>query len=71
MYKCIESFVIDIVDGDGFTIEESGDLVEEGSIWEINEEAINILDADIHLENENSWIEISREILEQCFIKIK
>ncbi|CEQ04103.1 Uncharacterised protein [[Clostridium] sordellii] len=71
MYKCIEGFTVDICDGDGFTIEESGFVVEEGSIWEVNEEAINLLGADIHLENDDSWIEISKEILEECFIKIK
>lgn len=56
---------------DGFTVEESGFVVEEGSIWEVNEEAINLLDSDIHLENDDSWIEISKEVLEECFIKIE
>ncbi|MDU7904720.1 MAG: hypothetical protein E7J25_01010 [Paeniclostridium sordellii] len=71
MYKCIEGFMVDICDGDGFTVEESGFVVEEGSIWEVNEEAINVLGADVHLENNDSWIEISKETLEECFIKMK
>lgn len=70
-YKCIKGFILDIYDGDGFTMEEGGFMVEEGSMWEVNEEAINVLGTDVHIENEKGWIEITNEMLENHFIKIK
>lgn len=70
MFECVDSFVIDVVDGDGFMFEEGGFIVEKGSIWEVNEEAINVTGADIHIENESGWIELSREMLSQFFRKL-
>lgn len=70
IYKCIEGFVVDTVDGDGFTIEEGNFIVEEGSIWEVNDEAVNVTGGEIHLENEKNWIEVSVETLEQCFVNV-
>lgn len=70
-YKCIKGFVVDSVDGDGFLTENDGYLVKEGTIWEINEEAINVLGADVHIENdEYGWLEISNEALSEYFEKM-
>ena len=71
MYKCIKSFIVDICDGDGFITEHSGFMVDEGTYWNVNEEAINILGADIHLENDNNWIEVSKDVFNKCFIKVE
>lgn len=71
MYKCIKGFAIDVCDGDGLTIEECGFIVEENSVWEVNEEAVNVLGADIHLENDSNWIELSKDTLKEHFVKIK
>ena len=71
MYNCVESFVVDVCDGDGFILEEGGFLVEEGSMWEVNEEAVNVTGAYIHIENKNAWLELSKEMLKQHFVKIK
>lgn len=70
-YKCIKGFVVDICDGDGFTVEESGMVIEEGDIWETNEEAVNVLGTEVHIETENSWIELSQEELDKYFEAIE
>lgn len=74
-YKCIRTFEVDEVDGDGF---RTGDFkyVEGGSIWQENEDAVNVLGTETHLEcvkaenDEIPWIEISKEALVKDFEEI-
>lgn len=66
-YRCIKGFVVDICDGDGFRIEEDGMVIEVGEIWTTDDEGVNILGCDIHMENETSWLEVSKEELEKYF----
>lgn len=69
-YKCIKDFVVDSVDGDGFLVESAGCFIKEGTIWEANEEAINVLGSDVHIENDkDGWLEISNEMLNEYFDK--
>ena len=68
-YKCIKSFSIPEVDLDGF---DEGRLheVEVGSVYERDDE-LNILGADVHLEGEHDWIEISYKDLKEYFEELK
>lgn len=70
MYECTEDFYVDTCDGDGFLVEENSFLVEKGSVWGLSEDAVNVLGAEIHIENEYSWIEISREVFEMNFVML-
>lgn len=45
--------------------------IPDGTVWEPNEYTNNI-GGEIHLENENEgWIEISRDTFEECFEEVK
>ena len=69
IYDCIEDFYVDIVDGDGFTEKQDGMRIRKGSMWKIDEEAVNIMGTDIHLEELTgmNWLELSKERLNRCF----
>jgi len=72
MYKCIKGFSIEKYDDDGFTIEGEYEVVEEGSIWHIPEDKdYRFLGGEIRLENNKlAWIELSKESIEKCFVRI-
>lgn len=71
-YKCIHGFLIDLVDGDGFTVEEAGYVVEEGTIWEADEEPSRIIGGAVRLiGNKIEWIEICEETLKNCFEEVE
>ena len=55
-YKCIKSFSIPEIDFNNF---ETGELLEvkAGETYEIYSD--NYIGGDVHLENENHWIEIT------------
>lgn len=75
-YRCTRAFEVDEVDGDGFRT-GNFQFVEEGSIWEEDQTAINVTGADIHLEYAGTgnvdfpWIEISKEDLRKDFEEIR
>lgn len=71
-YRCKKSFVVDEYDGDGFLIENSQTVIEEGSIYELGKNG-TIIGGEIHLDNieDGSWLEITKEALEEYFEEVK
>lgn len=73
IYECIEDFVVDTVDGNGFTEVQDGFFVEKGTKWEVDKDAVNVIGADIHLEetpDTGNWLEISKEMLNSNFREV-
>lgn len=78
MFKCVKSFAVDNVDGDGLTIENEHSIIPAGSIWYIpTDEDYRLSGGDIRLENEGltneglTWIEISFATFKKCFEEIE
>ena len=70
-YECIKEFKVDYYDDDHY--EEKGSNIELGSIWIIEDEkdTFRMIGGEIRLirdvENEYSWLEISKDTLEEHF----
>ncbi len=73
IYECVDDFSVDVVDGDGFTEEQDGFWVKKGSMWKIDNDAVNVTGADVHLEELTgmNWLELSEERLKSCFRAMK
>ena len=67
-WKCIKSFSVAEFDGDENIIEDVGQQIEVGSIWENEEAAQN---NDIRLGNDSMWLEVSEETFENCFEELE
>lgn len=69
MYECIKGFLIEICDGDGFTIENEYMDINKGTIWQIPEDKdYRLIGGEVRLENDElGWIEITKEHLEKHF----
>lgn len=71
-YECIKEFKVDYYDDDDH-YEEKGSNIELGSIWIIEDEkdTFRMIGGEIRLirdvENEYSWLEISKDTLEEHF----
>ena len=73
MYKCIKGFLLDMVDGDGFTIKENGFEVEKGTIWKMDKHSSRVIGGQIRListEESFDWIEIDVATLRDNFRSI-
>lgn len=72
IYECIEEFCVDIVDGDGFTEKQDGFYVEKGSMWEVDNEEVNVTGAEVHLEELDgmNFLEISKNRLGTNFREV-
>lgn len=69
-YECIKSFNIPYYDIETDSYDELQFYnIEVGSVWEREDDDLSgsYTGADIHLDGDNGWIEISEEQLEQCF----
>lgn len=68
-YKCIKSFCVDNYDADGFLIENSSTVIEEGKIYELDESGYTMIGGEVHLDavDDGSWLEITKERLEEYF----
>lgn len=68
-YKCIKSFCVDKYDDDGFMIENSVVVIDEGKIYELDDSDHTIIGGEVHLDSidDGSWLEITKEILEEYF----
>lgn len=65
--KCIKDFLLDKCD-DGFTIGNDYIYVEEGTIWDIEEDTSRVIGGQIRLTNDDlGWLEISNETFEEYF----
>lgn len=72
VYECIESFCVDIVDGDGFTEKQDGMRVKKGSMWKVDNKAVNVMGTDLHMEELTgmNWLELSKERLSTHFREV-
>lgn len=71
-YRCIKAFVVDNYDADGFLIENSAHVIEEGEVYTLDETGSTIIGGEIHLDHENgSWLEITKDRLNEFFEEIK
>lgn len=69
--KCIEGFSLEKCDDDGFTIENDYFVVEEDTIWNIEEDSYRLVGGEIRLINDElGWLEISKETFEEHFKSI-
>ena len=74
-YKCKKSFCVDKYDGDGFLIENSSILIEEGTIYELDESGHMVIGRKdhVHLDSvdNGSWLEITKEHLNEYFEEVE
>lgn len=72
-YKCIKSFCVDNYDADGFLIENSSTVIEEGKIYELDESGRTMIGGEVHLDaiDNGSWLEITKEHLKEYFDEVE
>lgn len=69
-YRCINEFYIEIYD-EGWMPTGEYRTIPADTVWELDESTNNI-GGDVHLDNDDEgWIEISRDTLEECFEEVK
>ena len=67
-YRCIKAFVVDNYDADGFLIENSAHVIEEGEVYTLDETGSTIIGGEVHLDHENgSWLELTKDSLKKYF----
>lgn len=68
-YKCKKSFCVDKYDDYGFLIENSDVVIDKGKIYELDESGSTIVGGEVHLDSvdDGSWLEITKEHLEEYF----
>ena len=68
-YICIKELCLDLYDDDGFYVENETAYVEVGEIFQRSEDSFRcVADRDsIRLENDEHWLEISEETLNDHF----
>ena len=72
-YQCIKGFSVNKYDDNGFLVENEHENIEIGSVWETGD-ADNMMIGGldhIHLENDDSWLEIPKEMIDEYFKQIK
>lgn len=73
-YECIEGFLVEKCDDNGFYIENEYEEIRKGSIWFTPEEDTNyrFVGGEVRLESANplQWIEITKEHLGKYFKEI-
>lgn len=72
-YQCIKDFSVNKYDDNGFLVENEYENIEIGSVWETGD-ADNMMIGGldhIHLENDDSWLEIPKEMIDEYFKQIK
>ena len=69
-YECIKPFSVPYYDTETDSYDESKFYgVEVGSVWEREDDDLSgsYTGADIHLDGDNGWLEVSEEKLRECF----
>lgn len=72
-YKCKKAFCVDNYDADGFLIENSSTVIEEGNIYELDESGHTMIGGEVHLDaiDNGSWLEITKEHLKEYFDEVE
>ena len=69
-YKCINEFYIEIYDEEWNPTGEYR-TIPAGTVWELDEYTNNI-GGEVHLDNDDEgWIEISRDTFKECFEEVR
>ena len=73
VFKAKEEMRFNLVDGDGFTIEEDGFIVPKDSVWHWDYDEKEGISSSIQLISEDlkQWLEIDIDVLELEFEEIK
>lgn len=71
-YKCKKPFCVEKYDDDGFLIENDVVVIDKGKIYELDESGNTIIGGEVHLDSvdDGSWLEITKERLEEYFEKL-
>lgn len=69
-YRCVKILYLFEYDDDGFLTENIVE-VDEGEVFQLSLDIHKIIGGEetIHLENENKWIEITFETLNEYFVE--
>lgn len=69
VYECIKAFSVISVDDNGFYIENEGEQIQKGSMWELDKSISTLTGAELRLNELTGlrWIEISKECLDRHF----
>lgn len=74
-YRCKKKFCVDNYDEDGYLIENSSTIIEEGKVYELDESGCMMVGGKNHVHLDavdgNSWIEITKDHLEEYFGRLK
>lgn len=74
-YKCKKPFCVDKYDDDGFLVENDSIVIEEGTIYESDESGHMMIGGEDHVHlysvEGGSWVEITKECLEEYFEEIR
>ena len=73
IYKCKKEFYVEKHDEDGFLIPNEAMVIVEGGYWLSDESGSTILGGEVHLDSLDgkSWIEISKEYLNEHFEQVE
>jgi hypothetical protein len=64
-YRCTNGFHLPVVDDDGFMTDDCME-VEVGTVWRLGDRAY-VTGAQVRLDSDGGWIEISEESLAEYF----
>lgn len=69
LYECVKAFAVESVDDNGFPIENKGEQVQVGSMWETDDSKITLTGADLRLNDLTGlrWIEVSHNRIDNHF----
>lgn len=73
IYRCKESFSVELCDDDGFRIPNKEEVIEAGKEYILDETGSTIIGGEVHLDcvKDGSWVELSRVDLEKLFEFVK
>lgn len=69
VYECVKEFIVEVCDGDGFTIDGEYSTIPKGPLWvSPKDKDYRLIGGEVRLEHEeHGWIEITKEHLNECF----
>lgn len=75
LYECIETFVIDLYDDDGYIVENNCMSVKKGTKWTLDKHSSRVIGGEVRLECVDrdsiyTWIEITKETFSTCFLRV-
>lgn len=72
VFKCIKGFVLEVCDGDGFTVDGEYTDIPKDSLWCYpGDKDYRLIGGEVRLENEQyGWIEIPKEYFNEHFIEV-